>query len=98
MSQAQKRTAKKKPTPVEKERTITVEKPVEQKPADGIYPDLKGVAKALAQFAASGSKMNKKAVHLTKIAVYKIENGEKRELTTKEASAFVRSGYSNPPK
>ena len=65
---------------------------------DGVYVDKQGTAHALAKFSREGAKMNTKAVNLAKVAAYIIENGKKRELTTKEASAFVKSGWTNPPK
>jgi len=77
---------------------IVQEKIIEPKIKDGLFINEKGVAKALAQFSAMGAKMNRKAVTLAKTTCYIIENNVKRELTTQEASAFVRSGYTNPAK
>jgi len=82
-----------------KELTAITEKAITKpKPKDGIYVDKQGVASVLAKMSRIGSKMNSKAVSFAKTAAYVIENGEKRELTTKEASAFVRSGWTNPPR
>lgn len=70
----------------------------QKKQADGIYIDQTGVSKALAQVSKINIKMFRKAVALAKISCYAIENNKKRELTTAEASAFVKSGYTNPPR
>ena len=71
-------------------------KVVVEKKQDETVADLEGVAKALAQLhGGRGSACKRQAVRLVKMAVFKIENNKKRELTTEEASAFVKSGYTN---
>ena len=80
--------SKVKPKKVEVEQVV--EKVVET------VADLDGLAKALARlYAGKGADCKRQAVQMAKMAVFKIENKEKRELTTDEASAFVRSGYTN---
>jgi len=71
---------------------------IPEKIEDGIYMDKEGMAKALAQVSKISIKLYRKAVALAKISCYVMENNNKRELTTEEASAFVKSGYSNPPR
>lgn len=100
MPQPKKKTTAKPKTTLsdgDKQSAIT-EKVFEPKIKDGLYVDKDGVAKVFAKISRLGPKINNQVVALTKTAAYIIENGKKRELTTKEASAFVRSGWTNPPK
>lgn len=65
---------------------------------DGTYCDIEGVARMLAIVSKINTKTHKQVINLAKTTCYIMENNKKRELTTEEASAFVRSGYANPPR